>query len=299
MLNSSLEGKIINNNFPLENFSLKSHFIVSTEEMSDEFNDHSLLFLTEPNPINIFQKRNVNEEKEDIDIIFTLEAPKNHIKNKIVQEKSKKKGRRNKSKLTSKENGEKIKIHDRIRIDNVSQKIQVHYLSFIVSFLNEMIKYSNIKGKKEKFKKINREFKKNNHKQFINDLKNKTIGDILSEDISVKFKFFDSKHNKNLYLKYKENKLLKKIFNDNYLNLFSKIYYKSKRKISLKDYGSDLEIILPDDKIKMYKDLLNSIDKNDKNDKNDIVKYKKKINDYVLIRMLKKNIFKIEYTEIT
>ena len=57
---------------------------------------------------------------------------------------------------------------------------------------------------------------------------------------------------------------MKKILEINYLKLFE-IYYESKKKINLEEYGIDIDIILTD-KIKMYNDLLqdkknNEIDK--------------------------------------
>ena len=39
------------------------------------------------------------------------------------------------------------------------------------------------------------------------------------------------------------------------MNLFKKIYHKSSKRINLKEYGYDKEIILSND-VKMYKDLL-------------------------------------------
>ena len=46
------------------------------------------------------------------------------------------------------------------------------------------------------------------------------------------------------------------MLSQNYLNLFKTIYYKSERNINLENYGLNININLPKNKVKMYKDLL-------------------------------------------
>ena len=131
---------------------------------------------------------------------------------------------------TIKENenkNKKEKIHDKNTSDNLIRKIQVHYLSFIVSFLNDILKNLNYKTK---FLNLNYEFKMNIKKDFVESLKKKTIGEIISNEISIKYKGKEKNFNKNLYEKIKDNEVLNKIFEDNYIKLFKNIYYKSKKK---------------------------------------------------------------------
>ena len=60
------------------------------------------------------------------------------------------------------------KTHDKFAPDNLLRKIQVHYLTFIISFLNEILllfKYH------KKFLKIDYEFNKNVNKKNVQELK--------------------------------------------------------------------------------------------------------------------------------
>ena len=153
------------------------------------------------------------------------------------------------------------KIHDKNSMDNLLRKVQVHYLSFIISYINDIL---NGLEYKEQFLKIDYNFKKNINKDFLDDLKTKKISDIICIDISSKYKK-DKKTNLKIYEKIKKNEILNVILNQNYLEPFD-IYYKSKKIINLKNYGLDKEIILSD-KSKMFKDLLKHSLK-DKDNKN-------------------------------
>ena len=145
-----------------------------------------------------------------------------------------------------------IKIHDKHTADNLLKKIQVHYLTFIVQFLNEILKFLNFK---ERFLRLSYKFKSNINKTFFNSLKNKTIRDIICTQINAKYKKVDQNINENIYEQTKWNKILNKIFSENYLLFFRKIYFKSERIINLKEYGLNKTLILSE-KAKMYKDLI-------------------------------------------
>ena len=197
------------------------------------------------------------------------DTKKEKIKKFIINEESnstqltKKKTKRGRER-TIKENenkNKKEKIHDKNTSDNLIRKIQVHYLSFIVSFLNDILKNLNYKTK---FLNLNYEFKMNIKKDFVESLKKKTIGEIISNEISIKYKGKEKNFNKNLYEKIKDNEVLNKIFEDNYIKLFKNIYYKSKKKINLKEYGLNKDIYLSKN-VKMFNNLLkNDIEGNKK-----------------------------------
>ena len=163
----------------------------------------------------------------------------------------------------------KFKIHDKNSSDNLLRKIQVHYISFIISFINEILK--NLKYE-ERFFKLDYKFKFNINKKFVESLKTKNIGEIISNEISKKYKE-DSNYNKKIYEQIKENEVLKKIFSENYLVIFRKFYYQNKDKINLSEYGLDKKIKLSK-KVEMFNDLYNKI-----NSKN---QYTKNIKDFVL-----------------
>ena len=162
-----------------------------------------------------------------------------------------------------------IKIHDKYTSDNLLRKVQVHYLNFIFIFLNEILEFL---CSEQRFLKLSYKFKSNINKKFVKSLKTKTIGDIISTEISDKYKKEGKKHNKNIYEETKDNKILDKIFSENYLLFFKKIYFKSNRKINLREYGLNKNIILSE-KVKMYKDLLEN---------------KKYAKEYVYIKNIKK-----------
>lgn len=77
------------------------------------------------------------------------------------------------------------KIHDKNTIDNVLRKIQVNYISFIVSYINDILTNLNYK---ERFYKLDYSFKQNINKQFVESLKTKNIGEIICNKISNKYK---------------------------------------------------------------------------------------------------------------
>ena len=57
-------------------------------------------------------------------------------------------------------NEKKQKVHDKNATDNLLRKVQVHYLSFIVSFLNEILKALNYK---QRFFQLNYRMKQNKY----------------------------------------------------------------------------------------------------------------------------------------
>ena len=153
------------------------------------------------------------------------------------------------------------KIHDKFSTDNLLRKIQVHYLTFIVNFINIILKKLNYE---QRFFKLDYELKKNVNKKNFDSLKNKTIGEILCNKISIKYKKQNVNANFEIYDQIKDNEILKKILSENYIKLFKKIYYKSNKIINLREYGINEQIILTKP-VKMFKDLLNDNEALDKN----------------------------------
>ena len=178
----------------------------------------------------------------------------------ISQKLLKKKRGREKLKKQEINNSDQIRdyrIHDKHTSDNILRKIQVHYISFIVSFINEILKKFNFK---QRFLNLTYSFKKNINKEFINYLKTEDIGKILCNKISGKYKK-DENINKNIYDEIiQKNEIIKKIFSEKYSLLFKNIYYKSNKLINLSEYGLNKNIILSED-VKMFKDLLKDIEK--------------------------------------
>lgn len=198
---------------------------------------------------------NINKINKSFKNIFISSI---YIKKKRGREKQKQEDINQKK---NKDNHIIIKIHDKNTSDNLLRKVQVHYLTFIVEFLNEILSHLNYK---QEFLKLSYKFKRNIKKDFVNSLKTKTIGEIICNSISNKYKKkFD--YNKDIYEQIKGDKVLSKIFSENYLLFFRKIYFKGERII--RGYGLNKRIILSD-KVKMYNDLLKKIKSSEEYAKN-------------------------------
>ena len=174
------------------------------------------------------------------------------------------------------------RIHDRNSVDNIMRKIQAHYLSFIISFLNNILEILNYE---QKFLKLDYKFKRNVNKNFVESLKRKTLAEIVCNKISVKYKNKDVNSNKLIYDEIKENEILKNILSENYVSFFKKIYYKSNKHINLEEYGLNKNIILSNN-VKMFKDLLKNNEILNSNNE-----FKKRINDCLVQNFLPNSIF--------
>ena len=122
------------------------------------------------------------------------------------------------------------RMHDASDYDNILRKIQVHYLTFIISFINDLIEALIPEYKELKFKNLSYDLKKTVSHSYVQVLKNKTIGEILQFRASSKNKKFVGSINQLIYQKIctlKPN--LTQYFNMSYLELFNNYYYKSNR----------------------------------------------------------------------
>ena len=122
----------------------------------------------------------------------------------------------------------KRKFHLASSIDNILCKIQVHFLNFFISFINDVIK-NQYQNKKLVFKKFNYSVKNRINKEHMNFLKNSTINDVIIKlDISYKYTKCDKDINKIILAKLEKNQFFKDFFQMKYLDLF-KYYYNNKQ----------------------------------------------------------------------
>jgi hypothetical protein len=166
-----------------------------------------------------------------------------------------------KKKRGRKSNIKVIKLHNKFTIDNILRKIQVHYLNFIVTFINTILE---ILGFKIKLFYLNYNLKKNICKSNIKFLKNCTLREILSNQISGKYKKVNKDENENILQTIINCPILKKILSEKYMYL-SDIYLKSQRIINLDAYGLNKTIELPK-KIELFDDLLKKYTKEENNE---------------------------------
>lgn len=131
-------------------------------------------------------------------------------------------------------------FHGNKDFDNLQRKIQVHFLSFTINFTNDALE-SVDKICNYNFKQINQKYKITVNYKHILQLKNSTLKDLLSLEISEKYKKYKTSYNKEL-LEIIEDEWLNELFNINYLDLF-RLYYNDKKPLG-KIVLRDREIIL-------------------------------------------------------
>ena len=163
-------------------------------------------------------------------------------------------------------------------------------MTFIIDYTNELLYKFDYK---EFFVQPNSIYKKNVNKSYISFLKEKNIGYILSLDISPKFRTKKTLKNKILYEEVIKLPIIKKIFDENYISLFKKIYYKNKKYINF-IYDDKNYIIHFSQKVKNFDDLLDKIKKNDKMNIENTKKYIQKLKDCIYNNYLSEDIELVE-----
>ena len=204
----------------------------------------------------ISPEEGIEEEIEDKKRYFVTQKKKNKVLFEIINESSTsndtskfiniKRGRK-----TNKSSNKQKEIHSKFYEDNILTKIQVHYITFIISFLNEILKDFNYDLQ---LCDLPYKFKRNITKINQQNLKIKNLREIICNEISDKYKKHKKDVNNVIYDKIKGNEQLNKIFNIKY-KLFYKVYFKGNKKINLEEFGINKEIELSEN-IKMFTDLI-------------------------------------------
>jgi hypothetical protein len=155
--------------------------------------------------------------KENLHKNSTKQTPK---KPTFIVNKIEKKTKRGKQSTTKRKKG----VHDNTKLDNLIRKIQVHFLTFLVSFCSDAFK-KEFKFSNESFKNINYGNKTTVNFDYIYELKNLCIKDLLKMKISKKFKRYNGFYNEELLERIEySSQWLGKLFEMNYLKLFSYYY---------------------------------------------------------------------------
>lgn len=192
------------------------------------------------------------EENKHIDKVKknNKEKTKSEVDNNDINHKKDKNGKNNLGKKRDRK-------HDKTAKDNILRKIQANYIKFLENLLNQ-INFELLQNYKRKediqFFPLNCKMKKSVTKDFLKELKEKTLGDIFKYNVSPKFKNY-KKLNINVYNQItNKSKIIKTILNKTYLEFFY-VYYLNKKSINLSKYGLKKTIILSSN-IELYKDLL-------------------------------------------
>ena len=272
-LNSSMDGSM--------DFSIKDLNTIRGQK-DNELDLNKLYFVEntekeEDIQKNIIEVPKVDSIREDMkkselidlyNINEIIEVKNNYInQNKIQKEKgiltqNDSKNTKNSTKFITKLFNNEIKIkakkHDCFSLDNLSKKIKNHFLNFCTDFSTALLKYlkDNYKDYNEieekfkekeiiyrKFFKLNYKYKNTDNKRENDELKNKTLGDIINQDICAKFKNKNKiKNNQKLFEVIEKNELLNEFFSIRYEILFD-IYYKNKYNIQLEQLNFDKTIV--------------------------------------------------------
>jgi len=137
---------------------------------------------------------------------------------------------------------------------DVKKANQIGCINLINGCFNDLLKQ---KGERGRFKKIDASFKERVDFDYFNELNKKKLLEILILAPSNKYsKNSDEFFNLKLYEKIKNKPIFKNLLEENYLDFFRNIYYKSEKRINLKKYTDDGrdEILILSDNIKTYKD---------------------------------------------
>ena len=146
------------------------------------------------------------------------------------------------------------KTHEATDDDNIHRKIQVHFISFITHFINDIIK-TFIKSRNETlFKNIDYKLKKIVNQKYFHDLKSKKIAEIIKMRPSPKMKNHESFVNEGIY-----NKVCRlcpfmfEFLEQNFMTFFKEYYYSNKNKI----YFVNGKQIIISERTKNFNDLIN------------------------------------------
>ena len=179
---------------------------------------------------NKTQENKKNKENNTIPKHTIFKSIAFNIKNKNQENKTdlillkKKRGRKNTNETKGK------RVHNASDYDNILRKIQVHFLTFIICFTNDLIEAFLPNNKELKFKNLDYDLKKTVNHSYIEKLKNKTIGEILQFKASSKNRKFDPSINTITYKKLCElSPIIKKFFELSYLYVFNEYYYKNSK----------------------------------------------------------------------
>lgn len=155
---------------------------------------------------------------------------------------------------------EEQKYHDKYAYDNILKRLNVHFLNFIIIFVNEILSKCNLlnKSKDEKFYDINGGYKKTLNKNEFYNLRKKTIAQILILENNKKFS--NKNRNKELLNRIMKNNhtILKKILFKRYIDIFKEVYYQNKKDIIYEGLSIKLNIIFDDflEKVNAKEDIL-------------------------------------------
>ena len=176
--------------------------------------------------------------------------------------------------------------HSKSCLDNIKKKLINHFFPFLIKFLNAILRKKNYK---KEFFNLNKKDKifSSISKKNINKLKNKTIEEILSLEISTRYNYYktEKKANQKIYKDFLEKfPQMETLFKKTFFDIFNEIYCNKNKKvkegiIDLNIYKINLIIDLKKEKLETYEEHL--IKKNKNKDKKESDDYINKIKKFI------------------
>ena len=207
----------------------RSKSLISRKNISTQKkNLTNKIIINEENNLNEVENKDKSPKK--LRLFKSIKSFPNEDNNDEISDghivEKKRRGRKPKEEVNSKMK----RIHEAYDYDNILRKIQVHFLTFIISFANDLIEAFIPNCKNLKFKNLSYNIKKTVNHSYVEKLKNKTIGDILQFKASSKNRKFSDSINEQIYQKVCYlSPFLKHFFKISYLELFSEYYFKVNR----------------------------------------------------------------------
>ena len=212
--------------------------------------------------VNTFEKDDINDEKlYFINKLQILDNKKNESTSTTDGKLKSEETFISKKRENDKKHKRK-KEHSKFEKDNVMRKLNIHYISFIVKYVNYNIKRL-ISKKHPVFTNLCYEFKKRINNTSFNELKNKTIGELLKNEGSNKNKrnmIYPKNDNEKIFNSLYETSL-KDLLDVNYIEFYREVYtcnpYKGQNVYGVfKQYKAPKDIIF-------FEDFLNNEEKKD------------------------------------
>ena len=204
--------------------------LISSSNNSEQQNQSKNLFVVKVDPI-----LNTEKNKEEINNDEQI--------NYLTKKRGRKQTQINK------------KIHSATDDDNIIRKIQVHYISFIINFINDVIRVFIKSRNVPLFKNVDYKLKKIVNQKYFQKLKSLKIADILQFQPSPKMKNHDSNVNKCIYDKVcKICPFLLNFLQTNFISFFKEYYYFNNNKKNFIVDGIKIPI---SERTKTFHDLIN------------------------------------------
>ena len=245
------EEEIIYSNPKKDDQIIPVSYALKKEKEKEENNNENM----KPVPEKIFVlEKNLELKEINEDKLTDKKRTKSPIKNK--KKFNTKTNHTPGRKKAKKNEGEYIKKpHDKKSFDNIITKVQVHFISFLINFSNDVIKEESGKDMELLFKDIDYKTKRNVKSENLELLKRLKVEDILKNPVSKKFRSIKKNHNKEIYEQVANiSEIIKKYFNMNFVEIFEKYFNNCNPVSKITINGKDINL---SKETKCFYDLIN------------------------------------------